>query len=357
MKRLTAMEVHARKVAELGLDPNALDLTSTEAIAGALRRLAGFLCPCTAPTLVRGVVGPIRGLIDDLDAIKEKVETTLEAVIAYGDLLEELAFGEGHESGSVALLYTAPPSFVLRESGMAILLGVTSDQLSALPYDLEARIEYVNHVRRLIPKEGEDLRVELVQLGIIELSNARWLKSPLIETATQHISKMDALLKMASFSGDVPGLLVLNPESPVRFYPGRWGEPTSLTGTFIGRRPQAYGANIWCYIEVDKGSPLRLVDFPLKGSKWRGCDEAWRLQAAIDHARGIPQLFRVRPSSSGFRVIDFFSPIPMWARRRWDALGEPVESSKCLFSYKFGENEIEEEIRFLYEHLWLAQIT
>src|SRR5208337_3027481 len=143
MKRITATEVHAKKVAELGLDPDGLDLTSTEAIAGAIRRLAGFLCPCTASTLARGIVRPLLGLVDDLDAIKERVETIIEAVIAHGDLLEEQDF---RETGSATLLYAAPPSFVFRESGAAILLGIASDQLSALPDNLEGRIEYNKHV-------------------------------------------------------------------------------------------------------------------------------------------------------------------------------------------------------------------
>ena len=51
-------EVHANKVAELGFDQTALDLTSIEAIAAALRRAANFLCPCAATTLVRAVAEP-----------------------------------------------------------------------------------------------------------------------------------------------------------------------------------------------------------------------------------------------------------------------------------------------------------
>ena len=87
--RITASEVHGRSVNALGLDGTVLDLTSTEAIAEALRRVANFRCPCTAPTLVGNVVEPLRGLVGDLDAIKIQVEETLEAVIAHGDILEE----------------------------------------------------------------------------------------------------------------------------------------------------------------------------------------------------------------------------------------------------------------------------
>lgn len=302
MKQISAAEVHARKVQELGLDPDSLDLRSTEAIAGAIRRLAGFLCPCTATSLTRGIVRPLLGLADDLEATKEKVETIIEAVIAHGDLLEEQEIQEGRETGSATLLYAAPPSFVLRESGAAILLGIASDQLSPLPDNLESRIEYINHVRKLVPREDEDLGVELTQLGLIELPQQKWLKQPPIESPAQHLLKLDTFLRSAPSSGDVPGLLILNPESSVRLYPRRWTELKAQSGKFVGRRPQAYGAPVWCYVELDSGTSLKVVDFPLKGSKWRGCDEAWRLQLAIDNRRGNPRYFefgldRISPAS------------------------------------------------------------
>jgi hypothetical protein len=47
----------------------------------------------------------------------------------------------------------------------------------------------------------------------------------------------------------------------------------------------------------------------------------------------------------------------MWARRRWDAVGEPVESPGCLFSYKFGGNEVLEEVNFLKDKLWITETT
>ena len=124
MRHLTAAQVHAQKIRELGLDPTALDLTTTEAIAGALRRAASFLCPCSATTLVHGVVSPLRGLVPDLDAAKEGVEETLEAMIAHGDILEQRDFSDEPISKSRVLLYAAPPSFVARRSGLVVLLGV-----------------------------------------------------------------------------------------------------------------------------------------------------------------------------------------------------------------------------------------
>lgn len=356
MRQLSAPEVHAQKIAELGLDPSALDLTSVEAVAGALRRAASFLCPCTAPTLVRGVVRPMRGLVPDLDAFKGIVEETLEAMIAHGDILEhrDVEGDPGH--GAAALLYAAPAGFVARESGAVILLGVTTDQLSALPDDLEARIEYVNHLRRLNPGPGEDLRSELLQLGLIETSYSAWLRAPQPEIAAEHIAHLDRLLGAAQPSRDVPGLSLLDPARGVRYYRGRWVDPRAQSGRFVARRSQAYGADLWCYVELRDGNPERLIDLPVAGSRWRGCDEAWHLQMAIDAQRGEPQRLRIRPGPEGARVMEFFSPVPMWARRRWDAVGEPVSASGCLFAYRLADTELAEELRFAREALWLDEM-
>jgi len=356
MRRLTASEVHAQKVAELGLNSSALDLTSTEAIAGALRRAASFLCPCTAATLVRGVARPLRGLVENTADVKGEVEETLEAMIAHGDIIEQRDVEEDSAHGAAVLLYAAPASFVARESGTVILLGVASDQLSALPDEIEARIEYVSHLRRLSPLPGEDLQADLSQLGLMETSYDRWLKTPKSETPAQHLSRIDRLMDAAQPSRDVPGLLLLDPERPVRYYRGRWVEVRSQSGRFVARRSQAYGAQLWSYTQLRDGSPERLIDFPVGGSRWRGCDEAWRLQMAIDAQRGEPQRFRVRPGPGDTRVMEFFSPVPMWAQRRWDAVGEPVPSSGCLFAYKLAQAELAEEVQFARVELWLDEV-
>jgi hypothetical protein len=356
MKRLTATDVHARKVGELGLDPTAVNLTSTEAIAAALRRAAGYLCPCSGATLVRDVVRPLRGLVDDLDATKDLVEETLEATIAHGDLLEHHDVTEEARSSLGRLLYAAPPSFVARGSGAVILLGIAGDQLSVLPDDIEARIEYVNHVRRLNPVQGEDLRGELSQLGLIEVSYDSWLKAPPAVVPAQHVLKLSRMLDAAVPSRDIPGLVLLDPERPVVYYRGRWVTPRSQTGRFVGRRSQAYGADLWCYVQLRDGQPERLIDLPLASSRWRGSDEAWHLQLAIDAQRGEPQRFRIRPARAGTVVLEFFSPVPMWARRRWDAIGEPVPGSGCLFAYRLTATELDEEVRFASQALWLEEL-
>jgi hypothetical protein len=356
MRQLTPGELHALKVAELSLDPNALDLTSVEALAGALRRAASFLCPCTAPTLIQAVVQPLRGLVHDVEAARVNVDEILEAAVAHGDILEQRDVAPGAADSTASLLYAAPPSFVMRKSGAVILLGIASDQLSALPDDLEERIEYVHHVRHLKPTADVDLRAELEQLGLIELRYDRWLNAPVGETAERHVSRLDALLDTTEPSREIPGLSLLDPERPVRYYRGRWVDPRSQTGRFVARRAQAYGAHLWCYVQVRDGNPERMIDLPVAASRWRGCDEAWRLQMALDARRREPQRFRVRRQGLS-TVVEFFSPVPMWARRRWDAVGEPVSSSGSLFAYRISDAELEEELQFMCDVLWLEELT
>jgi len=76
---------------------------------------------------------------------------------------------------------------------------------------------------------------------------------------------------------------------------------------------------------------------------------------AIDAQRGVPQCFRVTPSGDAM-ILELFSPAPAWARRRWDAIGEPVTSPRCLFAYRIAMEEFDEERRFMREALWLDEM-
>jgi hypothetical protein len=357
MRILSADRLHALKVEELGLDPDLFELTSPEAIACALRRVAGFLCPCAARTLVRSVVAPLSGLVEDLAATQLTVEEVLDALVANGDLLEQRDINNATFPYSPLLLYAAPPSFVPRRSGSALLLGIVPDHLSPLPEDLQVRIQYCNHVRKIAPEVHEDLHGDLKRLGLVELSSDGWLQSPPRELAAQHLTRFHQLLSTASRSGDVPGLRLLDPGRSARFYRVRWVEPKAHTGCFVARRPQAYGADLWCYVQMADGRPERFVDLPVAGSRFRGCDEAWHLQMAIDAELKQPQTVALRQGLAGKHVLDFFSPVPMWAQRRWNALGEPIMHSSSLFSYSFDEAEIAEEIDFARHMLWLTTMT
>ena len=339
----------------LGLDPQACDLFSVEAIAAALRRAAGFLCPCPQRTLVQAIVEPLEKVVSDEGQFSEAVENTLEAMITYGDLLEEYEVAAIERSCRSSLLYASPPSFVWRDSGAVFLIGIAPDHASALPERLMARIDYLNHARRLFPESGENLRGDLKQLGLTELSMEVWRKeAPPHETSDEHLRRLSSKLKPRR--GLIEGLKILNSAKPVTHYRRRWEEAKTQTGRFVARRPQAYGNDVWCYVELAQGQVVKLLDFPTTNSRLRGCDEAWRLQLAIDAERGEQQRFKARHEiHSSF--VEFYSPLPMWATRRWDIAGEPIPTTVGLFAYKFPASEISEEIEFMQRELWLERIV
>lgn len=355
MKALALKDLHACGVRTLGLDPEACDLFSIEAIAAALRRAAGFLCPCPQRTLVQAIVEPLEKVVSDEEPFYEAVENTVEAMITYGDLLEEYEVAVVERSSRSSLLYASPPSFVWRDSGVIFLIGIAPDHVSALPERLAVRIDYLNHVRRLVPESSENLRTDLKQFGLSELSMDVWRKeSPPHESSKEHLRRLNSKLK--PIGGLIEGLKILNSAKPVTHYRRRWEEAKTQTGRFVARRPQAYGNDAWCYIELAQGQVVKLLEFPTTNSRLRGCDEAWRLQLAIDAERGQPQHFKVRHETHS-SVVEFYSPLPMWGTRRWDVAGEPVPTASGLFAYKLPASEISEEIKFIQQELWLHQIV
>ena len=126
-----------------------------------------------------------------------------------------------------------------------------------------------------------------------------------------------------------------------------------MSGRYIVRRPQAYGADLWGYAELANGAAVKLIDFPQPGSRWRGCDIAWRAQMALDAVAGDCQRYR-RQTSSDVLTLDLFSPIPDWARRRLAFVGEEVEPRSSLLSYHLSPADAATEEQFL-QHLLFLQ--
>jgi len=348
MKILSGEQLLARVTEELGLARQP-GWESVELLAAVLRRTAGFLCPCSTSTLAGAVTEALQSLVADSEQLRNRLDVALEGMLAYGDLIEI----KDHTYGtSSVLVYAAPPAFFKRRSGLVFLMGITPDHSSELPTDLQSRVEYVGHTRR-IEGSGEDLAQDLRDLGLIELSERTWLRAPVPQLALEHVRKFDQLMEQAAVARDIPGLTILDSARPVSYYRGRWVAPASHTGRFVGRRRQAYGADLWCYVQLDDGETERFIDLPLPNGWARGCDEAWRLQMAIDATRGKPQSCRIRSDAEGTRAMEFFSPVPLWARRRWEIVGTAGPDFGCLFSYVFRDAEISEEIRFAREMLWL----
>ena len=206
----------------------------------------------------------------------------------------------------------------------------------------------------MVPDENEDLPTKLEEQGLQKLSERSWFRSPKSEPSEQLLSRFQRHLAEQPLAGTVNDLEILDPEQPVEFYRGRWTGCDGKNGTYVGRRPQEYGAPIWCLVGLEAGNVVRFLDLPGHKSRWRGCDEAWHFQMAIDARRNQPQRYRARSCGDEYR-FDFFSPLPAWSERRLMTFGRAVPREKCLMSYVLPSGAAENEERFLREHLWLSR--
>ena len=276
--RLTPEQVCWSALSALGLGDAGIDLFSVESLAASLRRAASFLCPATPGRIVRSVLEVIEGLPGYSDDTREQLETLIDTLVGYGDLLELPA--EDLESNGLRI-FLGPPSFVWRASGSCLLIGVRPDGAQLVGDELAARIEYEGHVRTVASSDALDEAI--ASSGLIELNSEQWLQSPRMASAAEVIGEYQSRLEVAGLSGDISDSQILDPSTPVTYYRGRWRSPKPTdVGTFVARRPQAFGADLWCFAEVADGLISSLIDLPIFELLVPGADEAWRLQAAID---------------------------------------------------------------------------
>jgi hypothetical protein len=323
-------------------------------LAALLRRAGGILCPCSPSTIVASVMEGLEYLVEDKNATEKRLADLTDKLIVTGDLLELNQVTTDDPKIKGTWVFAAPPSFVARPDGNILLFGIVPDEVTPLPASLALRVVHEGLVRVLMPEPSEDLRPILRDLGWLELSMTGWLKAPTSESAVQLREAMLRRLKDQPESGVITDPLILDPLCDPRYYGRRWGNPTNQSGHYVARRPQAHGAPLWGFASVRNGALIKFLDFPLKGTRWRGCDVAWHLQMAIDEGLGVPQTYRWREAPGG-ACLDFFSPLPLWAERRLAILGHPAPRENCLFTYWIPAREVASEEKFLRERLWLTR--
>ena len=353
MQEISIKTVQELTLEFLGLDRVKYDAASVEAVAAQLRRAASFLCPCAPKTLVQAVVDVSKYLVGDINAFREKTKDVLDKMVAYGDLVEGEDWRlQGDER--VSVLYGAPPGFVSRHSGQFLLFGIGAGGKISLPDNLEEKVEEEAYVRWLKVSSEDDLTERLLDCGLIQVSSDTWLKLATEMSCQNYLMGFDQRLTKSGSLGDLGELSILDPGAPVDYYRRRWHPPTGECGRFVCRRPKPYGADLWCYVEFKNGQPIRLLDLPIDATMNRGCDEAWRLQAAIDARNNQAQKVAATDVADKLTQVRFFSPIPMWAQRRLDMIGRPVPGSKaCLFSYVVDKKEVPQELDCLRRLLWI----
>jgi hypothetical protein len=356
IKAISRSLAQSSLVTALGLNSELLNINTEEVIACSIRRVASFLSPCSPSALISAATEPLKGLIENLDIFRDSVEDSLESLVAFGDLLNidyDVQDPRGYRGPTI---FAAPPCFVRRRSGTLVLIGILPDNTTLLSEEMQKRIVYRKHIR-LLPPDSTTQDAEILRdLGYIELLFDTWSKLPRVESPADFINRADQKLRAAPPAGSLGELEIVGPWVQELFYKRRWITPTKECGRYVGRRKHSYRADIWGYFELSDGKPIRFIDLPFDKRFYRGCDDAWRLQAALDHSHGIPQVYKIRERIDDNLIFDFFSPVPMWASRRWDLIGVPVPKENCLFSYAFSSKEAEEEMVFIEKYLWTKKV-
>jgi hypothetical protein len=323
-------------------------------IGQALRRAAHILAPCPRHELERAVRQSFKGFALDAEELTNRTADALEALLAYGDILEMQPPADDPWTISPLIVRPAPPAFVQRKAGSMIILGVAGEEITPLSSEVNKRLAWHGVLRILAPEGAENLRPFLAELGLIELSERTWLRLPPIESAPHHRAAWTRRLADTAPISVIEGLEVLDIRKSPTFYSGRWVEPHStLNGVHIGRRAQRYGASLWCLVDLAAGVPHRFLDLALRRERERPCDLAWRIQMAMDADAGAPQRVRLR-QTDGQVVLDFFSPLPSWAERKLAVVGERTARHRSLLSYLLPQHEVDETIKFMNDYLWIT---
>jgi len=336
----------------LGIELEKEGILDDQLLAGLIRRNAGINCPCSKTKLRASLLECLKSLSDDEDKLRNRVDNVIEGLIIGGDLQEinEMVSENTKQSGT--WIYTSPPCFINRGNGNFYILGIVPDHDNFLTSSLADQIIYDGYIRSIRSNSDQDIPYELKEQGLQELSEKAWLKCPTYEDAKSLFNRYSKKLLDQPPSGNINELAILDSEKPVDFYKGRWTASTNKSGIYIARRPQEYGAAIWCLVKLNRGVSSHLLDLPIEQSRWRDCDRAWHIQMAIDYNRGIPQRYRRTLYNEEIR-LDFFSPLPLWFIRRLMIFGRSVPKEKCLFSYVLPRKEAEKEEQYLKQSLWV----
>lgn len=356
MKQVSPAEVTKTVLQALGFNTAQYAITSPESLAAFLRRAASFQCPCSSRVLIQSVIESLQGLTDTKGDIGAEMEAVVDELVAYGDFIEidktpSVATSQGR------LLYVTPPSFVLVPSGRILLLGVAPESVEWLPRELVEKVEYRGHVRALPADSAPQAPSLLKAAGYFELPHKVWLQGPKSVEPKQVLDRYVSVLKGTDRLAEPAGMTILDPSESVRYYKGRWKTPGPATGCFVARREQRYGAPLWSFARLSAGRLASLVDLPLENRGWRGCDEAWRLQAALDALNGTPQIAEVSECKNDRSVrLRFFSPLPRWAKRQLDVVATPIDARGSLFSYLIAPSDLGFVRQFLVQSLWMSVV-
>ena len=121
-------------------------------IGQALRRAAHILAPCPRHELERAVRQSLMGFTADPEQLTSRIADALDALLAYGDILEMEPPADDPWTVSPLIVRPAPPAFVARKTGSMIILGVAGEEITPLSSEMNSRLTWHGVLRNWHPK-------------------------------------------------------------------------------------------------------------------------------------------------------------------------------------------------------------
>lgn len=325
-------------------------------VASVVRRLCGFMCPCPQSALATAAKRSLRALPDISEKIDEVIAAVLEDLLVGGDLIELAQVALTGLEEKPTWLFCAPPSF-LKSAERLYIFGIAPDDAPFLPARLLDRLRYDGSTRFIDATTNESLDEVFASLGLRRLVETTWLSKTSIEAPGAFIERVVLpRIRQGGLVGAMPGVSVLRHADSIQTrYRDRWALLEAESGLFIGRMEQPYGAPLWYVMDLHGGQVERALVLPFYDIASRACDQAWRIQLAIDAHSGHPASYSMRNESDGCRIDSSF-PLPLSAKRRLLYLGGMTNHQTRhdgSFWIPFAACETAE--RFLQTDLWLSK--
>lgn len=307
-----------REDLQLSQTPTASD--GVALLAAVLRRAGGFMCPSPQAAILSAVKRALVTLPDMASELEEGLHEVFDALLVAGDFVDisSVSTPEGAENRS--RIFCGPPSFLVIGE-RAYLFGVAPDDASFLTATLQAKVRFDGPTRYLEVNPSADVASTLSGLGLRQHTEATWLSRITNDTPQTHLTHLLNRMERDGHPGQIPCVEILQHTAGLPLaYQQRWRAPATESGLYVARAPQEFGPTLWYIASLDQGHIERSMLLPLSGSGGRACDQAWRVQLAIDATSGNPARYSMREEADGYRVRLSF-PIPLSARRRLLYLG------------------------------------
>lgn len=175
IERITAEALAFEAARAVGLQPSTATILSDEGLAASVRRAASFLCPTTTRALVDAVVEVLSVLTGYGQETERDIETLVQSLVGYGDLLELSIETDGRKRRH---LFLGAPAYVRRTDTSALLLGIRPDGAPLVSDELLSGVQSKGHVRLIRSLDDLPIADVLSQEGLLELQPNQWMRAP-----------------------------------------------------------------------------------------------------------------------------------------------------------------------------------